>query len=88
MLFAVICGALFKLVGPSPDSVFYEVNKVARLMAWTFAYWFFLYALCLAAASVFAIFRVANWFDTHRTKEREREAKTNEAGSTSGTEGY
>lgn len=87
VLLAVVCGALFKLVGPGPDSVFYEINRMLRVPFWAFAYWFFLYALCLAAASVFAIFRVASWFDAHRTKEREHEARTNEVGSSSGSEG-
>lgn len=71
---AVVSAALFKLPGPAQDSVFFVANDTGRTVLWAVGYWLFLYALCLAGASVLAVFRIAGWYDAHRTKERSDEA--------------
>lgn len=71
---AVVSAALFKLPSPVQDSIFFVANNIGRTGLWVVGYWLFLYALCLATASVLAVFRVAGWYDTHRTKERSYEA--------------
>lgn len=74
VMVAVISVALFKLPAPASHEVLYSFNCVGKIVLWGFGYWLFLYALCLAAASVFAVFRIASWYDEHRTRERQREA--------------
>jgi len=73
VLIAVISVALFKLPAPASPGTFYLFNSIGKIFLWGFGYWLFLYALCLAAASVFAVFRIASWYDEHRTREREIE---------------
>jgi len=72
VLVAVVSAALFKLPMPGSDSVLYQFNYFGRVILWGFGYWLFLYALCLAAASVFAVFRIAGWYDEHRTQVRHK----------------
>lgn len=70
---AVVCAALFNMPAPAKNSLLYIANEFGRLVLWGTGYWLFLYALCLAAASVFAVFRIASWYDAHRTQERDQE---------------
>lgn len=74
LLLAVCSVALHGLDAPSAESVLYVPNLVGRWVLWGGGYWLFLYALCLALASVFAVFRIAGWFDAHRTDERAKES--------------
>lgn len=74
VVIAVVSGALFLLPAPEPGSTLFIANKIARAILWGIGYWLFLYALCLAAASVFGVFRIASWYDAHRTKERKEQA--------------
>ena len=70
VMVAIVSVALFKLPLPISDHALYVFNDIVRALLWGFGYWLFLYALCLAAASVFAVFRIAGWYDEHRTRER------------------
>jgi len=74
VMVAIVSIALFKLPLPVTERALYEFNNIGQAFLWGFGYWLFLYALCLAAASVFAVFRIAGWYDEHRTRERQREA--------------
>lgn len=74
VMVAIVSVALFKLPLPISEHALYVFNNIGKAFLWGFGYWLFLYALCLAAASVFAVFRIAGWYDEHRTRERLGEA--------------
>lgn len=85
LLVALCSAALHRLPAPAVDSGLHSANLVGRWLLWSTGYWLFLYALCLASASVFAVFRIAGWFDEHRTRERLKaaQADTNLPGDSS-----
>lgn len=72
ILTAVVCAALSKAPLPIAGSLALSINGVARPALWALGYGLFLYALCLAGASVLAIFRVATWFEEHQNTEAGR----------------
>ena len=75
LLIAVLSSAAWLL--PVPTSpLLGKANEAARFALWFFGYWLFLYALCLTAATLFAVFRVAKWFDEYRTQERKNDRGT------------
>lgn len=44
-----------------------------RFIANALGYWFFLYGLCIVAATAIAIFRVAFWYDSYQTVMRDHD---------------
>ena len=49
-------------IEPVPDILFYIGN--------CFGYWMFLYAICLAAGTGFALFRISTWYDKYITNTK------------------
>lgn len=80
MLHFILCQVLALFLGlaasaayllPAPDW-FAQLNQYLRPAFWGGAFFIFVYALTLVAASALAAFEVVRWFDDARTKERER----------------
>ena len=62
LLFAICAEGLSKVPIVS-DQWLGSVENWMRMLGWGFGFWLFLYAICLAVAALFAIFRAASWFD-------------------------
>jgi len=72
LVVSILCLAFWRIEGSSSEWLF-TVNKVARVSLWGFGFWLYLYAICLSAATLFAVFRVATWFDAHQTDEKKEQ---------------
>lgn len=66
LIVSILCLAFWRIEGPSSELPF-AINQAARICLWGIGFWLFLYAICLSAATLFAVFRVATWFDAHQT---------------------
>ena len=66
LLLAITAIGLWQFEGASTPWLFAS-NRVARGILWGLGYWMFVYAICSAAATLFAVFRMATWFDHHKS---------------------
>jgi hypothetical protein len=72
LLVSILCLAFWRAEGPSSELLF-AINQTARVCFWGFGFWLYLYAICLSAATLFAVFRVATWFDALQTDEKRKQ---------------
>lgn len=70
LLWALVAKALhFELPWPTVAEIMVKIGLVGSFVG----YWLFLYGICLAAAAGVAIYRLAGWYDTFQTKQRNKE---------------
>lgn len=71
LFLGLVASAAYQVVVPG---WFAELNSILRPAFWGAAFFVFVYALTLVAASALAAFEVVRWFDDSRTMERRAKA--------------
>ena len=72
ILMAITCAGIHRIQWSGRGEMAVLVRTIGRHVIWGLGYSCFLYALCITAASVISLFRIAEWFDSFRSKEKDR----------------
>ncbi len=79
LLVGIVASAVW-LLPIAQNELLSRLNSYGKVALWGVGYWLYIYAICSAAAALFAVFRVATWFDEYRTKERSGDVEPGKSG--------